>query len=81
MFIFDLRWRAMEKTKLRQFEHRNLARSGLNWFYLKGTTLEQTNLVLFPLAQGSTNILKQVQAKSLFWLSVFAIFIIISDFY
>ena len=49
----------MNMTEFRYFEYRNLARSGLNRFYLitqKNEYSEQTNPVLVTLVQGSINI-------------------------
>ena len=71
----------MDMTKFRYFECRNLARSGLNRFYLttlKKCILEQTNPVLVTLVQGSINIESMSEID---FLAVSAILMIISDFY
>ena len=71
----------MNMTEFRYFEYRNLARSGLNLFYLitlKKLILEQTNPVLVTLVQGSINIESMSKIN---FLAVSAILMILSEFY
>ena len=68
----------MNMTEFRYFEYPNLARSGLNRFYLITLKkLEQTTPVLVTLVQGSINVESMSEIN---FLAVSAILMIISDF-